>query len=1404
MNELVVGIRLKSDGSGLVSDTRANQDALKGLTASAGEANRQLVQHVELLDAAADSGRTMAEQARAASGTLSDLREAYARAGASGAQYWEEAKEKSRVGAVAVGAVIATVLAGTLAGVVYTVYKAVSGTLDLIKGLFTGETYKSQYVDSMRQSVKATEDLREQVVNAGRDLRLTTQDAAALALTMDKLGVSQQSYVGTLAGVNQRLREGSEYFNLYGVRVKTVEGEQRSLNEVIIASYATAQQYQEGWARNTVALQLSGVSFKDLEATVKTFTANTSASRDELEAYRLLLGGDAVKAVQEYDKTIAEFNRNASLTSRGFSEVIARAVMPVLTDLADFFKDGWPTAVQVFEYGVALMVTILQGLKNGVYIVTETILAAFESIGTSVMGVVNALGRAVRGDFQGALQELAFGGQAVRQRWSDYMDNIAASSERASNRIKLSLFGGRGAGGIAQANGIIDPRVLPDEEETEEAAKNIARVTSEYDRLLERFREAGAKGQAEIDFFNQFGEEMKGFATVELEASIAAGRLTEATGPQIDELRKLAAAADNNAQAYQRIRKAAEEWEQTQREATELAKRYTQSLLELLKSWDKRTEALRDDVSLIGLEGAAREKRLLTLKYEQDARNVEKDQLQGLKLQYEEQIRLIDERVTRTREIEFWGQVGDAIGRAAAAGRNWRDTLVGGIKDVIRELATLITKKWVISIAASLTGSPALANAASSLGQGGDLVSSIFRFMGFGSEPGAGASAEVMDIVGGGSTAGMGFGGYVGGAFAGAGIGGFAGSLTGRGLPGAGRNGAIGGALGSLIGNFLLPGIGGYIGSALGGLLGGAFTRGGPKDGGSYIGDYNQYGTFTGASSFGGTSRFYTPNGQDSMLAQLSGGAVKSYYDYVRLLGGTAGNLTFGLGFDTDPRGTAPNRVTSGVSFNGRNIYSATNRDIGRDPERIGPELKLEASRAVIAALKESGLPDYLAALFKDVIPEAADQSTIDKLLQTAQAYKVMNDAVRALGGQFETISFDSIKDYVEQLGGLDQAMQKEAFFLERFIPESERAARAQSDFTDELHKLGYESLPKTREEWRRWVEAQDLSTEAGRRARAGLIDLSQAADAFFVRAQTLRDSINGMVAGFNGGSVGGARSTLDRYVQELRRVNPNWANSSLSSEDIGRLFSGGLDPTDLDNYISGGQGPLVESIIRSYIDYANAVKGQNNQLTNSYTNVVDAARSLNDQLNRLADQSLQGFTGGLAQYLSNFSRGQAGIRQYRDSLLVDNTLSPMDERLREAEQQYNATRTLADAGDLNALNRFGTAADTYLRLQTEYSASGGNSIAVRNQILADANRLASRAVDPMAALQAALPQSGRLASSVDMEKLAELVGALIKAIQDGTLASDEQLSALRDALSKLPADTGRELSRQLQQSVRV
>lgn len=121
-----------------------------------------------------------------------------------------------------------------------------------------------------------------------------------------------------------------------------------------------------------------------------------------------------------------------------------------------------------------------------------------------------------------------------------------------------------------------------------------------------------------------------------------------------------------------------------------------------------------------------------------------------------------------------------------------------------------------------------------------------------------------------------------------------------------------------------------------------------------------------------------------------------------------------------------------------------------------------------------------------------------------------VNQVLDLLGLQAYAVSLaggDMASSLADLFGGLDAFTQASTAYYQAFYTKTERTATAERQLTAALQALGLQ-LPSTREGFRALVEAQDLTTEAGRSTYATLLQLSPAFAEFTAALEQLGSSV--------------------------------------------------------------------------------------------------------------------------------------------------------------------------------------------------------------------------------------------------------------------------------------------------------
>lgn len=332
---------------------------------------------------------------------------------------WVENKLKIIAISAITGIAVATIALGVAA------YKAAS----FINGLFTGEAYKSDNIDAVIA-------MNNEVKSLQNTLQLSANDAHALRDALGRLGVSKVDYTEAFTNASKAMRVNTDELERLGVKYKGLDGKLLDTVTVLQNAKDKLDEYSAGYDRNAAAVAIGMGSYDQITDTLKVTNNEIQNSKERLHEYGLLIGPGTQAYVAEYEQAMREFKNETELTSQGFKRAVSDAIMPALTSLAVWFKEGFPSIVAVFRGFTASVATGFYMLKDGIYVIAESIITVASSIGRVLGGVGEAFIRLLQGDFSGASQAFSQGLESAKQRISLGGDNIVAQINSNNAAIK--------------------------------------------------------------------------------------------------------------------------------------------------------------------------------------------------------------------------------------------------------------------------------------------------------------------------------------------------------------------------------------------------------------------------------------------------------------------------------------------------------------------------------------------------------------------------------------------------------------------------------------------------------------------------------------------------------------------------------------------------------------------------------------------------------------------------------------------------------------------------------------------------------------------------------------------------------------------------------------------------------
>jgi len=309
-------------------------------------------------------------------------------------------------------------------------------------------------------------------------------------------------------------------------------------------------------------------------------------------------------------------------------------------------------------------------------------------------------------------------------------------------------------------------------------------------------------------------------------------------------------------------------------------------------------------------------------------------------------------------------------------------------------------------------------------------------------------------------------------------------------------------------------------------------SKGGPKSGGDAA--YNLQGALSDPG-------LYTPNTANTQVQQLLAPVMQGIGSLAAMLGGNASSIqSIALGYDTDPSGTASNRIKSMV--NGK--YLSTDRDLGRDDAALQAGLVAEVNRITIGALKELDLADWADSILVSIDPLTASAeelasalSGLNNMASLAETFNNMGLSVNALSASLIT-----------SLGGADNAKQALAGYFDTFYTEGEKFTASSKSVQSALSKMDSagaftnvsEAFSKlvsntTKENFRALVEAASAAGDS--QTVAGLLQIAPAFSNVTAALGAVVDATGETVSDLNEimNNLLNDRTSLQRQILELQ-----------------------------------------------------------------------------------------------------------------------------------------------------------------------------------------------------------------------------------------------------------------------------
>jgi hypothetical protein len=303
----------------------------------------------------------------------------------------------------------------------------VRGVLAAVAAVVGGGAMFGKFISDSAAATGETQKLAKM-------LGTTTEEASALRLALGDIGSDTDTYVGALQKMTMKLREGEERFNELGVKTRGSNGELLNAEQVMQNGLKALLAYKEGTDRNLAATELFGKGWAEVSKLMRLTPEEMEKARVKAEELQMTVGPRGAERAREYKRSVQDVHD----VIEAMGNRIAQAVMPVLTDLAQWFASVGPTAVLVIRGAIGGLMSVFYGLKMVVEIVWEVIKLGVKNWIVLFMTFSEVASKAIRFDFAGAKEAAKRGFEQMGDDIGVAIENILKKAE--GNRDRLTAL----------------------------------------------------------------------------------------------------------------------------------------------------------------------------------------------------------------------------------------------------------------------------------------------------------------------------------------------------------------------------------------------------------------------------------------------------------------------------------------------------------------------------------------------------------------------------------------------------------------------------------------------------------------------------------------------------------------------------------------------------------------------------------------------------------------------------------------------------------------------------------------------------------------------------------------------------------------------------------------------------
>lgn len=330
-----------------------------------------------------------------------------------------------------------------------------------------------------KAAIEQTNKMTGEAMSLSKRLGITGEQAAALNTALGDIGSDADTYIGAFDKFAKQIKTNEDSLRDMGLQTRDANGNLRDSQQLFQEALQKVTEYKPGLDQTTAAMTLFGKGVEDAMKLQRLNNDVIEQAKEKNQELGLTLTQEGVQASRAYKAAMNDVGDVLDAVQVN----IGRAVMPVFTELGEYFAKSGPYVVNVFKIALTGLLGVFEVIKGAVKSVAGVIFEAINTI-VDVGGLLSEIfSKMFSGDFSGAYAAAKnIGtrlGQAVTNAFANFVES--GNDTEAAMKRHMERVWGEGTAVAAPKGG---NKRMP-KTETQETAKKDPGFMKYYEAALE-------------------------------------------------------------------------------------------------------------------------------------------------------------------------------------------------------------------------------------------------------------------------------------------------------------------------------------------------------------------------------------------------------------------------------------------------------------------------------------------------------------------------------------------------------------------------------------------------------------------------------------------------------------------------------------------------------------------------------------------------------------------------------------------------------------------------------------------------------------------------------------------------------------------------------------------------------